>query len=161
MQVKGKHTKEYFTFKHKNEHKYFYQSNPKGIISILLISFTIAIIVCSCLAPLYYSTKQTVKKNVIRTEMDNLVKNYVQSGIDGLLNRYKTKGGVDMNGSLGGVSSVRPDFQTDLIVTFVPYSYNTVYLKSFTGSTYHDNQWLPHSYESLSFDSSTASIFLS
>lgn len=161
MQVKGKHTKEYFTFKHKNEHKYFYQSNPKGIISILLISFTIAIIVCSCLAPLYYSTKQTVKKNVIRTEMDNLVKNYVQSGIDGLLNRYKTKGGVDMNGSLGGVSSVRPDFQTDLIVTFVPYSYNTVYLKSFTGSTYHDNQWLPHSYESFSFDSSTASIFLS
>lgn len=49
--------------------------------------------------------------------------------------RYASTGGMS-GGQLGGVGSVRPDYQTDLIVTFAPYSYEPVYLKAFTGIDY-------------------------
>ena len=50
---------------------------------------------------------------------DPYVKIFVQNGLSGFFNRYHATGGLS-NGRLGGISSIRPDYQTDLIVTFVP-----------------------------------------
>lgn len=60
--------------------------------------------------------------------------------------RYASAGGIS-GGQLGGVGSVWPDYQTDLIVTFTPYSYEPVYLKGFTGIDYvsEESRWISHS----------------
>ena len=52
-----------------------------------------------------------------------------------LFDRYASTGGIS-EGQLGGVGSVSPDYQTDLVVTFAPYSYDPVYLKAYTGVFY-------------------------
>lgn len=44
-------------------------------------------------------------------------------------------------GILDGVTSVRPDYETDLIVRFTPYSTAPVYLKAFTAMRYEGNRW--------------------
>lgn len=70
------------------------------------------------------------------------VENFMLIGILGLLNRYPSTGGL-AGGTLGGVSSVWHDYETDLTVTYAPYSMDRLYLKSFTGDTYlpGQNKW--------------------
>lgn len=145
MQVKGRHTKEFLRFRKKNKIYYSYQSSAKGSLYTLLFSLVSVFAIGLCFSPLYYAEKPLTKPNVFRTEIDNMVKIYVESGVGGLFDRYDNVGGLG-DGRLGGVSSVRPDFQTDLTVRFVPYNYDTVYLKAFTGSYYISNQWYEHSY---------------
>lgn len=60
--------------------------------------------------------------------------------------RYASAGGIS-GGQLGGVGSIRPDYQTDLIVTFAPYSYEPVYLKAYTGMDYvsQESRWTTYS----------------
>ena len=70
------------------------------------------------------------------------VANIYKNGLWGLFNRYDAAGGLK-NGVLGGINSVSLDYETDLEVTFVPYSTDRVYLRSFTGAEYlpFDNRW--------------------
>lgn len=51
-------------------------------------------------------------------------------------------GGID-GGRLGTVSTVHLDYQTDLVVQVAPYSYETIYLRSFVGEQYnpYQNLW--------------------
>lgn len=67
---------------------------------------------------------------------------FVVSGISGLINYNESTGGIN-GGELGNTSSIIPDYETDLIVTFAPYSSDTVYLRSFVGVSYvpFDNYW--------------------
>ncbi len=46
-------------------------------------------------------------------------------------------------GKLGDVSTVRLDYQTDLIVKMTPYTYDRIFLKHFVGIEYvpYDNRW--------------------
>ena len=150
MQVKSKRTKEFIRRKFKKTHFFTYQTNLKGQLFALLLSVGLVFVLGICASPLYNLPHSTYQPNAIRTEADNLIKIYLQNGIGGLFDRYDTKGGVSSNGRLGGVSSVRPDFQTDLIVTFAPYSYETIYLKGYTGSQYYQSQWLSHAYTDAS-----------
>ncbi len=57
--------------------------------------------------------------------------------------RYRTKGGL-AEGQLGGVGSVSPDYQTDLVVRFAPFNYDVIYLKGYTGIDYDsdDSRWI-------------------
>ncbi|MCM1272041.1 MAG: transglutaminase-like domain-containing protein [Clostridium sp.] len=63
-------------------------------------------------------------------------------GWQGFFGQSFDVGGMD-SGRLGNVSSVRLDYQTDLIVELTPYSYGTVYLKGFVGELYNPyaNEW--------------------
>lgn len=63
-----------------------------------------------------------------------------QSGIGGFFDRYSATGGIS-EGKLGGVSNVRPDYKTDLTITFVPFSYETLYLRAYVGETYTGSSW--------------------
>lgn len=51
-------------------------------------------------------------------------------------------GGMD-SGRLGNVSTVRLDYQTDMVVDVTPYDYNSIYFKAFTGERYnpYENTW--------------------
>ena len=68
--------------------------------------------------------------------------NLYKLGIWGIFNLYPNTGGLS-SGVLGGVNSVQLDYETDLVVTMVPYKNQRVYLKSFTGASYlpFENRW--------------------
>ena len=75
-----------------------------------------------------------------KATIDDTIKIVVQNGIQGLFNRYDSTNGLN-RGRLGGVSSVSPDFKTDLAVSFVPFSRDTVYLPGFKGIQYNGSEW--------------------
>lgn len=145
MQVKGKHTPEYLRLRRKKKTTYAYQGSAKGTLQTLIVSLVLSVVLGLGFYANYYSEVPIQPTNEIKKTTDEYVKIFVQSGFTGLLDRYDSTGGLN-NGRLGGVSSIRPDFETDLTVTFAPYSYETVYLKSFTGSFYNSNQWSEHTY---------------
>lgn len=70
------------------------------------------------------------------------VQNFYMMGISSLFNQYQNTGGLT-SGRLGGINSVRLDYNTDLTVKFVPHNTERVYLKSFIGDEYlpYENQW--------------------
>ena len=145
MQVGDKHSHEYVRFSRKNNKYYFYQGNARGNLLAVIFALIISVAIGIFSFPNYQSNSEIVVHNPVRKQLDEYVKIYVQSGFAGLMNRYDSTGGMS-SGRLGGVGSVRPDFETDLSVTFAPYTYDTVYLKGFTGSFYNQNQWYNHTY---------------
>ena len=85
-----------------------------------------------------FSTKKI--SNSVKDITDKYVKTVVVSGITSLFNRYDAVGGLS-KGQLGGIRSVNPDYQTDLIVEYVPYSKDDIYLKAYTGVRYEHNRF--------------------
>lgn len=87
-----------------------------------------------------YLSDRTKSALKLRT-MDSMENLYLL-GVTGLFNFYQTTGGL-RSGRLGGVNSVRLDYETDLTLEFVPYTYDRIYLKSFVGGEYipYQNHW--------------------
>ena len=80
--------------------------------------------------------------NKYKKESMDMVTNFFTLGIEGLFNFYANRGGLS-TGRLGGVSSIKLDYKTDIRVEYTPYSYETLYLKQFVGNTYNPyvNSW--------------------
>lgn len=75
-----------------------------------------------------------------KMESKETVSEVLQYGIGSLWGQREGGAGVN-GGRIGGVSSVRPNYETDLIVKFAPYSTDPIYLKAYTGATYTGDQW--------------------
>lgn len=75
-----------------------------------------------------------------KIELDKKIAVAWKYGLEGLMNHQSAGGGIG-KGDLSGGASVRPNYETDLILTFAPYTMNTIYLKAYTGVTYGDNHW--------------------
>ena len=75
-----------------------------------------------------------------KIQSEETVAKVVQYGISSLWGQKESGAGI-RGGGLGGVSSVNPDYETDLIVEFAPYSTEPVYLKAYTGATYTGDEW--------------------
>ncbi|MBD5444268.1 MAG: transglutaminase domain-containing protein [Lachnospiraceae bacterium] len=136
-----------------NNNTYEYQSKRKkfaytyaartnaGIIAAVLIISSVLIGTFSIIFPKEQfrnaNTMSTIKKSTMDT-----VENISILGLMGLFNFSSNTGGLT-NGVLGGVSSVRLDLETDLIVEFTPYNDERVYLKTYVGETYlpYSNRW--------------------
>lgn len=82
------------------------------------------------------------QRSALKLRTMDTMENFYLLGIMGLINFYPTTGGL-VNGRLGGVSSVRLDYETDLTLEFVPSSYDRIYLKTFVGAAYvpYENHW--------------------
>lgn len=125
----------------KNLHIHTYRISGKVLLQTCLIFALLSLIFLFGFYPIAQrSVNAHTATNRVKQLTDEYVALFVQSGLSGLLNRYDSTGGL-AEGRLGGVSSVRPDFETDLQVTFAPYSYETVYLRAFVGENYADNSW--------------------
>ncbi|MEE3393678.1 MAG: transglutaminase-like domain-containing protein, partial [Lachnospiraceae bacterium] len=83
------------------------------------------------------------KTNKTRENVLSYVGNFLTLGFAGLFNFYDSTGGLD-SGRLGGISAIRFDMQTDLNVTFAPYTDERVYIRNFAGSEYlpYKNMWV-------------------
>ena len=88
------------------------------------------------------SFMEAPKNSSLKLRTMDTMENFYLLGIMGLINYYPSTGGL-VNGRLGGVSSVRLDYETDLTLEFVPYTYERIYLKTFVGAKYlpYENRW--------------------
>lgn len=126
--------------------KHLYAGNFSGSSALLL--FLSAALLCSGIvaaAGLFFlpdAFTEGSKKSAFKLRTMDRMENLYLLGIMGLMNFYPTTGGL-VNGRLGGVNSVRLDYETDLTLTFVPYTYDRIYLKTFVGAEYipYENHW--------------------
>lgn len=67
---------------------------------------------------------------------------FLIDGWSAFYRRNQDTGGMN-SGQLGDVSTIYLDYETDLVVQLTPYSYDKIYLKSFTGGKYnpYENSW--------------------
>lgn len=110
-----------------------------------LLAVTLLCTVIVSLTGLFFPKEvylQEKKQSAVKLRTMDTMENFYLLGIMGLINFYPSTGGLE-SGRLGGVSSVRLDYETDLTLEFVPYTYDRIYLKSFTGAEYlpYENRW--------------------
>lgn len=123
--------------------QYSYQSSSRGILTLSAYSIVFCILfLLLCNGFFFHDLSSKGISNQLKNTTDSYVKILVQSGAWGFFDRYNATGGLN-NGRLGGAGSVNPDYQTDLEVTYVPYSTDTIYLKRFIGVHYDNNLFAP------------------
>lgn len=132
-----------FTYYDKKKRKRFsYTQSGKAVAEMILGLGLICLFVISICNVIYPkdSFVYRYKDSSLKASIQDPVENVMLTGLVGLFNFYGSTAGMS-GGRLGGVSSVRSDYQPDLKVRFTPYSYNTVYLKGFTGEYYDRDHW--------------------
>ncbi len=72
---------------------------------------------------------------------DRIMGEFAMNGLLGFFNTMQATGGMS-GGKLGGVRQVYMDFETDLIVAYVPYSTEPIYLKGYVGEEYTGSEWI-------------------
>ena len=127
-----------------------FKSLRQGMLFVLLLVLLIANIV-NLVRPrdqyIYYRSESSLK-----TSTKDNIQNFLVLGLAGFWNWYPNDGGL-ASGELGGVSSIRLDYQPDLNITFTPYSQDTVYVKNLIGQSYVpvENFWIqPDNYDQAS-----------
>lgn len=149
--------KDYSVFTKKNP----WSSSKKGfsygangfnyfMTTIVSLLFSISIIFIVGIITPRASFQNNLRTSNLKKSVTDEVKYMVTFGLSGYFNRYNATGGLN-GGQLGGIYSVRPDYETDLIVTYVPVTYEPQYLRGFVGVGYTDRQW--HSIDDLYEDS--------
>ncbi len=123
--------------------QYSYQSSSRGILTLSVYSIAFCILfLLLCNSLFFHDLSSKEISNQLKNTTDSYVKILVQNGTWGFFDRYNSTGGLN-NGKLGGAGSVNPDYQTDLEVTYVPYSTDTLYLKRYIGVHYYNNLFAP------------------
>lgn len=97
------------------------------------------------------------KSNELWNTTSESIGNFILLGFSSLYNQYPNTGGMS-GGKLGGVANVRPDYMTDLEITFVPYGNEAIYLKGYTGGIYGENEWISV-YEDAQNDKECQAVF--
>lgn len=135
--------KDFAAIRSKNKIVHSYLSDGRSIITTSIFSICLCIIFLISTNAIFYSDLGSqYTKNKLKATTDEYIKMYIQNGMWAFFDRYSSKGGLS-NGMLGGVSSVRPDYMTDLVVEFVPMNSNTVYLKAYEGANYSTSLFKP------------------
>lgn len=140
---KGNQKNEEFKVVRKNEKTSFiYHSDGKimlqigGFVSILALVFTFIMLQ---IFP-YGNARVPESWKQFRSGSEKVVGGIAMMGLGGYLGFDQGTTGMS-EGKLGGGSSLRSDYQTDLIVRLVPHSYEDVYLKAFVGIEYDTDSW--------------------
>ncbi len=113
-----------------------YILSARGMLSVFGISVVLSLVFFVVSGAVFgddYSTKYI--SNRLKNKTDDYVEVLVMNGLMSMFNRYDATGGL-AHGRLGGIGSVTPDYETDLIVTYAPETPDTVYLRAFIGDRY-------------------------
>lgn len=120
----------------KNQINHTYISDGAGILNTMLYSVALSVIFLLITTGMFFMNLDSQHtSNKLKNTTDQYVKAVAQNGIWSILDRYNAKGGLS-GGRLGGIGSVRPDYEPDLYVTFAPTSFEPVYLRAFVGTNY-------------------------
>lgn len=121
-----------------------YKLDSRSLLQSMILVLAVTLIGYSCVSLFEskddYDTSQV--ENEQKTVTRETVSNFIMLGVVGLINYYPNNGGLD-SGQLGGVSSIRLDYQPDLSVELTPYTAGRIYIKNFIGETYvpYENIW--------------------
>ena len=158
--IPGKGDPDYIPDKFFKKRYFTTRGSHRGVITALIFSFVFSMMLCIFSLPVYDRPLGETQANSAKASFDDYVKIFVQNGIFGFFNKYDSLNGMN-RGMLGGVSSVRPDFQTDLVVNFVPDGIDTVYLPGYYGSYYVGSKWIDAVPGSKTYANSTLDNFIS
>lgn len=112
----------------------------RQVMTRVLLGIACLVVVGNMVVP-QIRFQQYFKSDWLRDNTSEVLGNFVLLGFSGLYDRYASTGGLSA-GELGGISNVTPDYQTDLMVSFTPYTNEAMYLKGFTGGRYGENRWV-------------------
>ncbi len=145
LPYKDKKKTEFLLKNKKNVITHSYHASGKIMLELTALFMALSVVLGVLCLPLL-SDHSSYAPSPIRKKADEYMQIFVQSGLSGFFNRYPAKGGLG-EGNLGGVSSIRPDYQTDLTLTFVPVSTQMIYLKAYVGSNYTGSSWEAPDYD--------------
>ncbi len=121
---------------------YLYAS--RVLASVMAAVFCLTVLLTQLLGLLFpvQQFQEAHPASRIKKQTLDTVENISLMGLMGLFNFYPSTGGLT-NGTLGGINSVRLDYETDLIMEFAPYTEERMYFKTFTGARYRPyyNNW--------------------
>ncbi|MCM1538069.1 MAG: transglutaminase-like domain-containing protein [bacterium] len=81
-----------------------------------------------------------VRVSAAKRASERQIANVMQFGLFSLFSGGQSGAGMS-GGMLNKSYAIMPDYETDLIVRYTPYSYEPVYLKAFTGKEYLGDRW--------------------
>ncbi len=140
-QLSGENTCYQF-LKKKKEISYIYAS--RTVVGAVLMVMVLCAVISGLFAAVHPYQKNSITQapSSLKSASMETVGNFMLLGFAGLMNFYPNTGGL-MSGQLGGVSSIRFDYETDLTVEYAPWSEERIYLKTFTGADYmaYQNRW--------------------
>ncbi len=124
-------------------HRLDYRHSDRASVQLVACVAMVCVVVVSIVMIIrpVKSFAYRYKDSSIKKSIEYPLGNLIMYGFESLRNSANT-GGL-ANGKLGGVSDVSFDRQTDLILTFAPYSMERIYLKSFVGDAYSKDHWDP------------------
>lgn len=126
----------------KREIAYVYDAKAMANAGVIALVFIIIIVpVLTAIKP-KESFNVGYKENEYKKLSMAAVSTILMDGISSFFKMSKDVGGLE-GGKLGAVSTIRLDYQTDLVVQFTPYTDDRIYLKGFTGVRYNPyaNVW--------------------
>jgi len=141
--VPGKNSPDYIKDKLFKTFHYTTRGSSKGILIAIGFSLVFSLAVILPGLPVIDRSIGETEENSAKSAIDDYVKIFIQNGFYGFFNRYDSLNGLS-RGALGGVSSVNPDFRTDIVVRYVPYDEGTLYLRGFKGIGYKGMNWTPY-----------------
>lgn len=117
-----------------------YKSLWQGMLTAFVYVLIIVTVMSTIYSKKYYDSEREQSERKLAS--NEIVANVLTMGIFGIIDLYPNNGGLS-TGELGGVSSIRLDYQTDLTVIYTPYANEMLYLKNFTGMEYepYENKW--------------------
>jgi len=83
---------------------------------------------------------RAISESKLKTDSRDKVSELARYGMSALFQRTSNGGGMS-GGMLSKGGAVMPNYETDLVVRYTPYSYDAVYLKAFTGKDYTGSKW--------------------
>lgn len=128
----------------KKKREFFYTYDIKALsqASLIVFIFVAAVVTIVSTVRPKESFNAGYKQNKYKEVTMAAVGIFLTDGWSGFFNYGQDKGGMN-SGKLGTVSSIRLDYQTDLMIKITPYSFDTIYLKHFVGESYnpYENYW--------------------
>ena len=139
----------------KKKKEFFYTYDIKALSQASLLVFIFVAIVITLVSSIRPKDSFNVgyKQNKYKEVTMAAVGVFLTDGWAGFFRFGQDKGGMN-SGKLGAVSSIKLDYQTDLMIRFTPYSYDTLYLKHFVGESYnpYENYWTSINYSDVEDD---------
>ncbi|MCR5586044.1 MAG: transglutaminase-like domain-containing protein, partial [Lachnospiraceae bacterium] len=123
--------------------RYSIDAKSMGQMCLIGLSIVIVVVAISNIISPKDDYKDTHEDNRFKQASVAILANAVSLGIGSVFNYYENNGGLS-GGVLGGIGTVRFDYQPDITVKFAPYSYDTIYVKNFIGQSYkpYRNRWM-------------------
>lgn len=128
--------------KKKKEIAYVYDIKAMVNAGIIALSFVVALVASVSAIKPKDSFNVGYKGNKYKELTMAAVSTILMDGFSGFFKMSQDVGGLE-SGTLGQVSTIRLDYETDLVVQFTPYNTERIYLKGFTGVKYNPyaNNW--------------------